>query len=249
MESVVVHSIVPPLLWLPLHDSKGSPFVKTANITKISSSATGLHHSQSHHTYSQKRLIISLRSYNYLGHSRSSLHCNVCDPPSCSNATTTKEWAMQDFYTLRKEVEVTSHRVEEIRAAAGLQQREEVIASLEAAAADSSLWDDHAKAQQTLQALTDCKEKLKLLDDFMSQVGDAEMIIKLTEEMESIDTGLLEEAAGIIKGLNKAMDHFELTQLLSGPYDKEGAIVTITAGAGGTDAQCRTGLRCFSGCM
>ncbi|CAH9080564.1 unnamed protein product [Cuscuta epithymum] len=237
MESMVVHSIVPPLLWLPLHDSKGTPFVKTANITKISSSTTGLHHSQSHHTYSQKRLIISLRSYNYLGLSRSSLHCNVCDPPSCSNATTTKEWAMQDFYTLRKEVGVTSHRVEEIRAAAGLQQREEVIASLEAAAADSSLWDDHAKAQQTLQALTDCKEKLKLLDDFMSQVGDAEMIIKLTEEMESIDTGLLEEAAGIIKGLNKAMDHFELTQLLSGPYDKEGAIVTITAGAGGTDAQ------------
>lgn len=55
--------------------------------------------------------------------------------------------------------------------------------------------------------------------------------------MDSIDTGLLEEAAGIVKQLNKALDRFELTQLLSGPYDKEGAVIAIAAGAGGTDAQ------------
>ena len=55
--------------------------------------------------------------------------------------------------------------------------------------------------------------------------------------MESIDRGLFEEAASIIKELNKSLDRFELTQLLSGPYDKEGAVISITAGAGGTDAQ------------
>lgn len=69
------------------------------------------------------------------------------------------------------------------------------------------------------------------------QVEDAETIVKLTEEMDSTDNALLEEAASIIKELNKAVDRFELTQLLSGPYDKEGAVISITAGAGGTDAQ------------
>lgn len=59
----------------------------------------------------------------------------------------------------------------------------------------------------------------------------------LTEESETIDSSLLQEASKIIRGLSKALDRFELTQLLSGPYDKEGAVVTITAGAGGTDAQ------------
>lgn len=59
----------------------------------------------------------------------------------------------------------------------------------------------------------------------------------LTEEMESVDRGLYEEASSLIKELNKSVDRFELTQLLSAPYDKEGAVVTITAGAGGTDAQ------------
>lgn len=55
--------------------------------------------------------------------------------------------------------------------------------------------------------------------------------------MDSVDTALLQEAMSTIKDLNKALDQFELTQLLSGPYDKEGAVISITAGAGGTDAQ------------
>ncbi|XP_058094251.1 peptide chain release factor PrfB1, chloroplastic [Magnolia sinica] len=152
-------------------------------------------------------------------------------------STETAEWAMQDFYTLRKDVETTIERVEEIRASAGLDQLEAELAALENKAADSSLWDDPAKAQETLLALTDVKDKIKLLTEFKSQVEDAEMIVKLTEEMESIDTGLLEEASKIIREMSKSLDRFELNQLLSGPYDKEGAVVTITAGAGGTDAQ------------
>ena len=69
------------------------------------------------------------------------------------------------------------------------------------------------------------------------QVEDAETIVNLTEEMDSVDGALLGEAASIVRELNKALDRFELTQLFSGPYDKEGAVVYITAGAGGTDAQ------------
>ncbi|CAO2832594.1 unnamed protein product [Amaranthus hypochondriacus] len=149
----------------------------------------------------------------------------------------TSEWAMQDFYTLRKEVESTSTRVEEIVLSAGLQHLEKELAALESKAADSTLWDDRAKAQETLSALTDVKDKLKLLKEFQTQVEEAETIINLTEEMDSIDTALLQEAVGIIKELNKALDRFELTELLSGPYDKEGAVISISAGAGGTDAQ------------
>ncbi|KAG5240036.1 peptide chain release factor PrfB [Salix suchowensis] len=127
---------------------------------------------------------------------------------SVGTDTDTREWAMQDFYSLRKDVETASQRVEELRASSGLHLLEQELADLESKAADSSLWDDQA-----------------------------ETIVKLTEEMDSTDAGFLEEATGIIKELNKALDKFELTQLLSGPYDKEGAVISITAGAGGTDAQ------------
>ncbi|XP_011660202.1 peptide chain release factor PrfB1, chloroplastic isoform X2 [Cucumis sativus] len=151
--------------------------------------------------------------------------------------TDTREWAMQDFYTLRKEVETTSERVEEIRNSAGLLQLDQELADLESKAADNSFWDDRSKAQKVLMAMTDVKDKIKMLTDFKTQVEEAETIVKLTEEMDSVDVGLLEEATKIIKDLNKALDQFELSELLSGPYDKEGAVISISAGAGGTDAQ------------
>lgn len=75
-----------------------------------------------------------------------------------------------DFYALRKDVEVTAGRVEEIRMSAGLERLEADLASLEKKAADSSLWDDRKKAQEILLSLTDVKEKIKLLNGFKSQV-------------------------------------------------------------------------------
>ncbi|CAL1354396.1 unnamed protein product [Linum trigynum] len=157
--------------------------------------------------------------------------------PTVEVGTETREWAIQDFYSLRKEVEAASERAEDIRASAGLQQLEKELADLESKATDSSFWDDRAEAQKTLLALTDVKDNIKSLTDFKTMVEDAETIIKLTEEMVSIDSSLLEEATSIVKELNKALDRYEVTQLLSGPYDKEGAVISITAGAGGTDAQ------------
>ncbi|WVZ66276.1 hypothetical protein U9M48_015520, partial [Paspalum notatum var. saurae] len=156
---------------------------------------------------------------------------SVADEPEAA------EWAMQDFYVLRKDVELAVERVNDVRQSAGLEQLQGHIASLENKSADSSLWDDPSKAQEILVSLTEVKDKVKLLNDFKLQVEEAETIVKLTEELDSIDTGLLEEASKIIKALNKALDNFEMTQLLSGPYDKEGAVINISAGAGGTDAQ------------
>lgn len=51
------------------------------------------------------------------------------------------------------------------------------------------------------------------------------------------DQALLEEAAENLRGLEQELDRWELQQLLSGTYDSKGAILTISAGAGGTDAQ------------
>ncbi|KAJ0969331.1 hypothetical protein J5N97_022208 [Dioscorea zingiberensis] len=179
-------------------------------------------------------------SFAFLRPSPVPLHDRFVAPGSQSSvgiSSETNEWAIQDFYSLRKDVETAVVRVEEVRASAGIERLEGDLLLLEEKAADSSLWDDPPKAQKILLALNDVKDKIKLLSDFKSQVEEAETIVKLTEELDSIDAGLLEEASKIIQELNKALDRFELAQLLSGPYDKEGAVITITAGAGGTDAQ------------
>jgi len=55
-------------------------------------------------------------------------------------------------------------------------------------------------------------------------------------ELEA-DTALLTEAQTNLSNLNRELERWELQQLLSGPYDNQGAVLTINAGAGGTDAQ------------
>lgn len=55
-------------------------------------------------------------------------------------------------------------------------------------------------------------------------------------ELEA-DAALLAEAQTNLSNLNRELERWELQQLLSGPYDDQGAVLTINAGAGGTDAQ------------
>ncbi len=52
-----------------------------------------------------------------------------------------------------------------------------------------------------------------------------------------VDESLLQEAESDLSSLGRELDQWELQQLLSGIYDQGGAVLTINAGAGGTDAQ------------
>ncbi|KAI3735774.1 hypothetical protein L6452_15287 [Arctium lappa] len=239
MESVVHSFVSPPDHWLR------SQFFPPMRTTAVSPLPIAYRSLPSSLCYAEKPTIAAAFPYS---NSVFPLSTSISLPSSCRSkalfatpdagvSSETSVWAMQDFYTLRKEVEATSQRVKDIRESAGLEQLGEELAKLETAAASDSFWDDRTSAQQTLMALTDVKDKINLLKEFQAQVDDAETIVNLTEEMDSTDTALLEEAANIVKELNKALDKFELSQLLSGPYDKEGAVINITAGAGGTDAQ------------
>ena len=51
------------------------------------------------------------------------------------------------------------------------------------------------------------------------------------------DEALATEAETNLTSLQQELDRWELQQLLSAPYDTKGAVLTINAGAGGTDAQ------------
>ena len=52
-----------------------------------------------------------------------------------------------------------------------------------------------------------------------------------------MDDSLLEEGQQQTRQLKQELDQWELQQMLSGTYDAKGAVLTINAGAGGTDAQ------------
>ncbi len=86
-----------------------------------------------------------------------------------------------------------------------------------------------------MQKLNALKHPLEQLQGWTAQLEDAQAISELLEE--EADSALRAEADQTVGDLATALDRWELQRLLSGPYDAKGAILTITAGAGGTDAQ------------
>jgi peptide chain release factor 2 len=109
------------------------------------------------------------------------------------------------------------------------------IQDLEQLAAQPNFWDDQTSAQAILQQLNDLKSNLQQYEQWRTRLDDAKAVLELLE-LES-DTALLEEAETNVTQLNQELDRWELEQLLSGTYDAKGAVLTINAGAGGTDAQ------------
>ena len=106
---------------------------------------------------------------------------------------------------------------------------------LEQLAAQPGFWDDQQNAQKQMRRLDEVKAQLQQLADWQGAVEDA----KATQELYEMepDEELLQEAQDGLNQLRLALDRWELERLLSGEYDKEGAVLSINAGAGGTDAQ------------
>ena len=106
---------------------------------------------------------------------------------------------------------------------------------LEQLAAQPDFWDDQQTAQKQMRRLDEVKAQLQQLSSWQGAVGDAQATLELYD-LEP-DDDMLAEAQGGLDQLRKELDRWELERLLSGEYDKEGAVLSINAGAGGTDAQ------------
>ena len=106
---------------------------------------------------------------------------------------------------------------------------------LEQLAAQPDFWNDQQNAQKQMRRLDEVKAQLQQLADWRSAIDDAKATLELYE-LEA-DEEMLGEAQQGLTELRQGLDRWELERLLSGEYDKEGAVLSINAGAGGTDAQ------------
>ena len=106
---------------------------------------------------------------------------------------------------------------------------------LERLAAQPGFWDDHQSAQKQMRYLDEVKAQLEQLTSWTRTVEDALATLELCE-LETDDEMLSEAGFGLTR-LRQELDRWEMERLLKGTYDKEGAVLTVNAGAGGTDAQ------------
>ena len=106
---------------------------------------------------------------------------------------------------------------------------------MEADVARPEFWNDNEKAQEVLKERTLLQ---KLVEDWESAANgleDVQVMIELGEESE--DEEALAEVREMLPALEKSIGRMEFARMLSGEHDANNAIVSINAGAGGTEAQ------------
>jgi peptide chain release factor 2 len=97
------------------------------------------------------------------------------------------------------------------------------------------LWDDQARAADILRERASLIQATEEYEARHQQLEDLELLLDMALEEE--DHQILKEVARDLSALEREFAEWELKLLLGGEDDDKNAIVTIHAGAGGTEAQ------------
>ena len=100
---------------------------------------------------------------------------------------------------------------------------------------DPTFWDDPEKAQKTAQDANALKEEVDGFHKLSANIDDLEALWEMATEEN--DESLLPEMDELLQRSKEELEHLELGMLLSGEFDANNAILTLHAGAGGTEAQ------------
>jgi peptide chain release factor 2 len=98
--------------------------------------------------------------------------------------------------------------------------------------AEPGFWDNQEKAQATIAELKSLGAILKPLEEAVAAAADLAALVEMAAEDEALAAELPPE----LDRLEGMVGQLELKGLLSGPFDSKGAIMTIHARDGGTDA-------------
>jgi len=96
-------------------------------------------------------------------------------------------------------------------------------------------WNNTEEAQKISQKLKSNTDTIKEFEDMQGEVDDFELLMELIKEDN--DENQTSELNKEMKNIDIALEKLKLKTLLSGEYDRNNAILSIHAGAGGTEAQ------------
>jgi peptide chain release factor 2 len=101
--------------------------------------------------------------------------------------------------------------------------------------ARNDFWDNPENARNVLQQQTRLSESYNHWKKYSKQIADAENLWLLASEED--DEQVISDLARELAELSSEVKHDEMKMMLSEEQDQMNAIVTINAGAGGTEAQ------------
>jgi peptide chain release factor 2 len=116
-----------------------------------------------------------------------------------------------------------------------IDRKRDEIAEREMLSQAPDFWDDQEKAQRLMRESAGLKDWVDTWEQASGAVSDVEALIELAEEAK--DSSMESDIVTELERCQSAVDALELRKILSGKDDQRNCILTINAGAGGTEAQ------------
>ncbi|MDO5040809.1 MAG: peptide chain release factor 2 [Peptoniphilus sp.] len=141
----------------------------------------------------------------------------------------------QNIYIDKERLNEAKSLVESLGESLDLAGLREKAKELEQKQLEPDFWDDTEKAQSIIKELNHYNSRIEKYDTLNKKISDSEDLIDLMEIEE--DFSFYDDFKREIDTIEKLAQEFKLETLLNGEYDNSDTILSIHAGAGGTEAQ------------
>ncbi len=128
----------------------------------------------------------------------------------------------------------------EIRDGLHIEHMQRELTELREEMAAAGFWDDLERSTHVNKRISQIEKKIDRYNDLADQRDDLELMLDLA--LEENDEGVAAEVEASLKELQSRVEVLGLETLMRGDYDQSDAILSLHAGAGGTEAQDWTGM-------
>ncbi|WP_237742432.1 peptide chain release factor 2 [Ligilactobacillus equi] len=141
-----------------------------------------------------------------------------------------------EYSDYKREVARMNDQILDFRGSLDLDELEQSIAVNEGKMLEPTFWDNQEEAQKIINENNQLKAQFDTFHELEDAVEELDVLLEMLKE-EPEEPGLLAELAQAFPEVEEKLEKYHLQMLLSGPYDKNNAILEIHPGAGGTESQ------------
>ena len=140
---------------------------------------------------------------------------------------------MINIEQIKARIEVSKKTVEEIHGALHIDDLIRELEELNLTMAEQGFWDNAENAQKTNKHTRAVENKIKKYNELIAKTEDLDVLAEFAAE----DEEMAEELESELGKFEEDCEKTKLSALLTGEYDFNNAILSLNAGAGGTEAQ------------
>lgn len=139
-----------------------------------------------------------------------------------------------EYESAKMKVEELDPKIDKLEKALGVSSLEKQRQELEYKSSNPKLWEDPQNAQSILQSSNKVAVKLNKFKRLKETFNDAKTMLEISKDEN--DKSIVAEIIESLNEIEQEIENQTLGTLLTGEYDSKNAILTLHAGAGGTEA-------------